>query len=122
MAVAKKVTTVVAKASTTKPKAPPAKKFGEVGYRFPVMMEIVESNGDDPDDDYAFVIAMNLNEWEDYDSSGHKIGFTFSYPTKQSLITDISKHDKRVAKQLKAEEIKVAEAVVAKLKKELESL
>jgi len=121
MAAAKKAT-VVTKATTTKPKAPPAKKFGEVGYRFPVMMEIVEANGDEDEEVYAFVIAMNLNEWEDYNSSGHKIGFTFSYPTKQSLITDISKHDKKVAKQLKAEEIKVAEAVVAKLKKELESL
>ena len=120
MAVATKKATV-AKA-TTKPKAPPAKKFGEVGYKFPVMMEIVEANGDDQDDEYAFVVAMNLNEWEDYDSSGRSIGFTFSYPTKKSLIADISKHDKKVAKQLKAEEIKVAEAVVAKLKKELESL
>jgi len=120
MAAAKKVTTT--KATTTKPKAPPAKKFGEVGYKFPVMAEIVEVNPEDDEDEYAFVIGIDLSEWEDYESNNLGKGMTLSYATKKDLVMDMSKHDKKVAKQLKTEEIKVAEAVVAKLKKELESL
>lgn len=109
------------KATTTKPKAPPAKKFGEVGYKFPVMAEILEVNPES-DDEYAFVVGVDLSEWEDYESCNLGVGMTFCYGTKKDLVVDMSKHDKKVAKQLKTEEIKVAEAVVAKLKKELESL
>lgn len=102
--------------ATPKPKAPPKPKFGEVGFKFPIMVEIVKYLPDN-NDDYPVVLKMDLGNFEDiyWDCD-----FTEVMYDKQKDFKDFyTKCDPKFAKAQKQEQLKQAKALVVKLEKEL---
>jgi hypothetical protein len=111
MAAAKKATPAVA----TKVAVP---KFGEVGYKFLLPAVITEASDDRSE--YGVVIEVQVGDFDDYASMGDKM--EFSYNTKEELSDLLTEVNPAYAKALKQEELKKAQADVARLTKELAAI
>ena len=92
--------------------------FGKVGYEFLVKATIVDVSDDE--DEYPFCVKVDMGDYEDwyYDGDAH----VFQYPTKESFTEFVYSLDPKLAKQVKQDELKKAQQLVAKLQKELDSL
>lgn len=121
--VAAKKTTVVAKKPVVK--TPPKPKFGEVGFKFPVMATIVEVNDED-EYNYPFVVEINGVSFDDLDYNSGVI--TLNYNSKQfkefyaSCDPKFVKVQKQEQLKQAQEKVKEAQALVAKITKELSEL
>lgn len=107
--------TVKKAAPKTTPKAP---SFGEVGYEFLVKAKI--ANVSDDKDEYPFNVKVDMGAYVDWYSDGEYM--VFQYPTKESFTEFVYGLDPKLAKQVKQDELKKAQQLVAKLQKELDSL
>lgn len=109
------------KTTTTKASAKPKEvkpKFGQVGFRFPVMAEIISVSTDDDEYEYPVVVKVEMGGWDDWDNTiGNAI--EFKYATTKSFKDFYAKCDPKFIKTQKQEELKEAQALVAKLTKEL---
>lgn len=101
----------VAKKTTT-----PKPKFGEVGFTFPVMAKIVRFIPDN-EDIYPIVIEFDLESYVDTDWM--QKGLQVSYDCHADFKEFYAKCDPKFLKTQKQEELKQAQALVAKLTKEL---
>ena len=106
---------------TTKPKAPPKPKFGELNYEFKVTAKIVEVNPEEDDSEYPFVVSIDLGKYDDWDGQADG-SINFMYGTKKSFLSSVSKHVPALSKQLKLEELAKAKAEVVRLTKELAAI
>lgn len=113
MTVAKKATTVTKKDTVPKP------KFGEVGFKFPVMAEIVHCIPDN-NDEYPIRIKLNLGDFED--KYWITEGMEICYNTHKNFKAFYAKCDPKFVKTQKQQELKQAQALVAKLTKEISEL
>lgn len=100
-----------------KPKVP---KFGEVGFKFNILAEIISAKSKDFPEDYAFTIKINLESFEDYEFDGE--GFIVCYEKKQDLLDLVSQTDKKILKSHKQEELKKLQAQVDALTKEIAAI
>ena len=110
---------VAAKKTTPTVKAPPKPKFGEVGFKFPVMAEIVRYIPDN-DNNYPITIKINLGSYIDTDWVDQ--GYEISYDTHKDFNDFYVSCDPKFLKVRKQEELKQAKALVAKLTKEISEL
>jgi hypothetical protein len=74
----------------------------------------------DGEDSYPFCVKVDMGDYEDYYSK--EDGMVFQYPTKESFTEFVYSLDPKLAKQVKQDELKNAQKLVAKLQKELDSL
>lgn len=103
------------------PKAPPKPKFMEVGFKFPVMVEIVSTAPEDDEYEYPVVVRLEMGGWEDWDNvDGNRLHF--KYPSIKDFKDFYAKCDPKFIKTQKQEELKQAQALVAKLTKEINEL
>jgi hypothetical protein len=119
----KKATATTAKAvpKTTKPKAPPKPKFGELGYTFNIQAKIIEVNPEDDGYNYPFIVELDLGNYEDIDNQGSGVQH-FSYPDRKGLLQLASKNAPALVKSLKQDELNKAKAEVTRLTKELAAI
>jgi hypothetical protein len=105
------MTTKKAVAKTTKPK-PVLPKIGEIGFKFKVDAEIIDIDfSEDCEEGVPYLVSVNLGE--------DNIEYWFNL---EELKAEIAKYDPKAKKAAKAQAIKDAEALVVKLKKELEEM
>lgn len=111
------------KATPAKAKAPVARvvkpKFGQVGYEFSVPAKIVKAI---PDNNEEFALAFQLNLGSYEDTEWITDGLIVSYDTNGDFVKFMETLDPKLRKAQKQEELKKAQAVVAKLTKELAEL
>ena len=112
--------TVAKKQVGVKKTTTPKPKFGEVGFKFPVMAEIVAVNPEHLDYEYPFVVSVYMGDYEDFSNENDKM--EFQYPTVKAFKEFYSKIDPKFLKTQKQEELKQAQALVAKLTKEINEL
>lgn len=99
-------------AKGVQPKVVP--KFGEVGFKFPVMAEITDV---DYSEDYPYYVEVTLENKEDNYNNTCAVWVGVSY--LQRMISEVDPKQRKVFKQ---QELKEAQALVDKLTKELASL
>ena len=106
-------------------KAQPKPKFGEVGFRFPVMAEIVSVSTDEDEWEHPVVVRVDMGGWEEEcNETGTAIDFKYSF--WKNFKEFYAKCDPKFVKTQKQEELKQAQekvkemqALVVKLTKEL---
>lgn len=108
---------------TTAPKEP-AKKFGEVGFKFPIMVEIVEVNDPEDEDNIPFILEISGVDAFSIDVIGE--GTIEMCLDSFQLNSLYSKHNPGAFKKhllsQKQESLKQAKALVVKLEKEIEGM
>lgn len=114
------------KTTTTKTPAKPKvvkPKFGQVGFKFPVIATIVEVNDEDDEYNYPFVVEINGVNFGDLDYDSKII--TLKYDSKQfkefyaSCDPKFVKVQKQEELKQAQDKVKEAQALVVKLTKEL---
>ena len=105
------------KKPVTRKTTTPKPKFGEVGFTFPVMAKITGVHSEDNDYEYPFTVGIDMGIFEEfyYDCGVLQIKYGKSSEFKNFY----AKCDPKFLKTQKQEELKQAQALVAKLTKEL---
>lgn len=93
-------------------------KFGEVGYKFLLPAIITETST--MDGDYQVTVEVKVGNQDDFDRDGDN--FIFYYDTKKDLSDLLVEINPAYAKSIKQEELKKAQADVARLTKELAAI
>jgi hypothetical protein len=102
---------VISKTTTPKP------KFGEVGFTFPVIAKITQVNSDEDQYGYPFVVNIDMGNFEEFDFDCGIV--EIKYGKSADFKEFYAKCDPKFLKTQKQEELKQAQALVAKLTKEL---